>query len=172
MNKNGKAGGLLIRCSPFVDLQREGDGMAIICRVECGGGLNPGGLLPFWEVCVRRETGMHLGQVETVGAVQSLREDLPTADDEELAFTPAVGQLEGFIKGMGCQDALGRVVRVTREEDGRAPGKGFADGFVRLAAHHQMMAHGEGLELLKVVREMPGDATLEADPPLLIHGDD
>ncbi len=144
----------------------------LICEVVAGFDHFPIPLIKIRKEDIRLRYCVHQSQINAVSEWQGLAEYLASTGDIGFCFSALLGDGQGRFQGGGDQAAFCRVMRIARDDDHRPAGKRPADRLVRFPPHDQVVTHGQALETLQVGREVPGQATFDADAVLLIHGDD
>jgi len=103
---------------------------------------------PFWG-----QRGLHMGDVKPVSHRHGLPVDLGASNYEHFCLIVYCCQyFFQFFPGAGNHNII-------------APGQGFAQRFIRPAAHDHGMAQGQGLEMPEVLRNMPQQPVAQAQFP-------
>ncbi|MNI69633.1 hypothetical protein D3C73_1253960 [compost metagenome] len=121
---------------------------------------------------IGRYFGIHPGQVQITGLVQQLAEDLATADDAQFAGALAFCNRFRLVQRGHRTHALERHLAAAGQHQVGPPRQHAADRFGGLAPHQDRLAQGQRLEVLEVVRQVPGHGIALADAAIAIQRND
>ena len=105
-------------------------------------------------------------------AVEGLLIDLATAEDDQLLLSRLCGVVDGGIEAVDHDHALWLVVLLPGDDDIDAVGEGLAQALKGLAAHADVLARGDALEVAQVGGHMPDEVIVFAYGIVIRDGDD
>ena len=131
-------------------------------------------LLPLITLVIREEgvslhRQLNMGQIETIGARQSLGVQLTATDDHHLL---AVGQhRQRSLQRRSHIDACRLPLGIAADHQIPPTRQRTANRFKGAAPHHHRLTHGDRLEVAQIGRQMPRHRISAPNHALFSHGD-
>src|SRR5438034_3893523 len=141
-------------------------------RVPCIGWMRaPLDLTPVFrierrKVRVTRGLGVHLGEIDAIGARQEVLENARTAEHDDLG--DVAGERERLVGRARDETAIAAKRRIAGQDDAHAIREGPPDRVEGAPPHDQRLADGELAHASHVVGEPPGKPSVLADDPAAV----